>query len=174
MHPATEDVRVRYVRVVNNTDKVWSDRHDGVPVTLQPGDSENIPLDMAAHFFGYHANVKPVTMLSHMARRQGWNSGDFTVQDPAVRQRLADEFFAKFQIEPVSYRLVPEHEVEPKRRSSAPVPALTDEELGDKSIREPTDVKDLARAGMRDPDAEPPASPGRGHPRKDPHGRRRE
>jgi hypothetical protein len=172
MHPATEDVRVRYVRVINNTDQVWSDRHDGVPVTLQPGDSENIPLDMAAHFFGYSTNVKPVTMLNHMARRQGWNFGDFTVQDPAVRQRLADEFFAKFVIEPVSYRLVPEEQA-PKRKANAPVPALTDEEV-DNSIREPTDVKDLARTGMRDPDAEPPVSPGRGHPRKDPHGRRRE
>jgi hypothetical protein len=172
MHPTAEDVRVRYVRVTNNTDAVWSDRHDGVPVTLKPGDSENIPLDMAAHFFGYSTNVKPVTMLAHMARRQGWNAGDFVVQDPAVRARLADEFFDKFRIEPVSYRLVPDHEP-PKRKASEPVPALTDEELT-KAMHEPTDVKDLARVGMRDPDAEPTPAPGRGHQRKDPHGRRRE
>jgi hypothetical protein len=167
-----EDVRVRYVKVTNGTDEIWSDRHDGVPITLKPGASENIPLDMAAHFFGYHTDVKPVQMLAHMAKRQGWNAGDFLIQDLAARQRLADEFFAKFKIEPISYRLVPEHEA--PRAKAAPVPALTDEELDEHPITEPTDVKELARAGMRDPDAQPPASPGRGNPSRDPHGRRRE
>ena len=172
MTVAAEDVRVRYVRVTNGTEETWSDRHDGVPIKLEPGASENIPLDMAAHFFGYHTDVKPATMLAHMARRQGWNHGDFVVQDAAIRARLAEEFFAKFKIEPVSYRLVPEAAA-PPRRGKEPVPALTDED-DDKPITEPTDVKELARSGMRDPDAAPPASPGRGHPSRDPHGRRKE
>ena len=69
---------------------------------------------------------------------------------------------------------MPEHEVAAPRRGKEAVPALTDEELDDKPITEPTDVKELARAGLRDPDAEPPAAPGRGHPKRDPIGRRRE
>jgi hypothetical protein len=168
------DVRVQYLRVTNGTDKPWSDRHDGVPVTLAPGQSQNIPLDMAAHFFGWHQHIDQATMLRHMARRQGWNAGDYIVQDPEVQRRLAAEFFETFQIEPVTYKLV-EEKAPPARAAAGdePVPALTDEEL-EQSIREPTDVKELARSGLKDPDAEGPQGPGRGHPRRDTHGRRRE
>lgn len=163
------EVRVQYVRVTNNSDQSWSDRHDGVPVTLPPGASQDVPLDMAAHFFGYHPGVTKVAMLRHMAKRCGWNTGDFVKQDQ--HERLAEEVFSKFLIEPVTFKLVEEPKAQ-RGAKHAPVPAMTDEEVGDR-LHEPTDVKELAKAGLEDPDAEQTTA-GRGHHRRDQHGRRKE
>lgn len=100
--------RIHYVRVTNNLDVAFNDRHDGVPVTINPGKSENLPLDMAAHFFGYHDGVKPETMLRHVSKRQGWNTPEHVKQDPISRKTLAEQYFAKLDIKPVKYRLVEE------------------------------------------------------------------
>jgi hypothetical protein len=173
MAAALEDVRVRHVRVTNGTDEVWTDRYDGVPLTLQPGDTQTIPLDMALHFFGYAPGVDQATMLMHVANRTAKTDGEWGSirADPALRKRVAEKFFQKFQIEPVSFKLV-EEEARPRGAREAPVPASTDDEPD--TIREPTAVKELAKTGMKQPDAEPVEDTGRGHPRRDPHGRRRE
>lgn len=178
---AFTEARVHYVRVTNNTDEVWGDRFDGQPIVLKPGESEKIPLEMAMHFFGYHPGVEPHAMLGHMFRRRGGPSAKqiaenedwaHIVLDPEARKRLAPAFFAKFRIEPVIYKLVEQTEPDPHE----PVPAISETTLGeqlDPREREPTAVKELAKAGMKDPEAKPAQSPGRGHPRQDDHGRRR-
>ena len=113
------EARVHYVRVTNGLAVPFTDRYDGVPVTLPPGKTENIPLDMAAHFFGYHPGVERATMLRHVARRQGWNTPDFDKQNPDTQKTLAEDYFDKLKIEPVMYKLVQVEEPDPKR----PVPA---------------------------------------------------
>lgn len=111
--------RVRMVRVKNNLDFPFNDRFNGVPVTIPPGQSEKLPLDMAAHFFGYHPGVEPAVMLRHIARRQGWNTPDYVKQNPETHQTLAEEYFSKLQISPIMYKMVEEQVVDPR----APIPA---------------------------------------------------
>ena len=170
-----EQQRVRFVRVTNNTEQTWSDAFDGVPVTIEPGKSAEIPLDMAQHFFGWYPDVGKVEMMHHLARRRGWRDPKFWVLDDLAHdQKTADELFENYlTIEPVIYRLVEERGPKPARE--APVPALTDEDA-DERLREPTAVKDAASAGMVHPDEEPPAAPyrGRGRPPDASHGRKTE
>lgn len=116
---AVEFQRARYVRVTNNLDFPFNDRHDGVPVTIDPGKTENLPLDMAEHFFGYHDDVKPETMFRHVAKRQGWNTPEHVKQNPETRKTLAETYFSKLKIEPVSYKLVEDQVLD----SEKPIPA---------------------------------------------------
>lgn len=115
----TDQVRLRYVRVINNSSVPFTDRHDGVPVTIEPGKSENLPLDMAAHFFG--PSFDPVSMLRHVSRRQGWNTPEFVQVNPATGKTKAEENFSKLKIEPVTYKLV-EEKPDPRE----PIPAEQD------------------------------------------------
>jgi hypothetical protein len=157
--------RVRYLRVTNNTGQAWTDSFDGVPVTIMPGQMQQIPLEMAAHFFGWHPDVKTIEMMHHLARRHGWREQKFWIfDDPIHEQQVADEVFEKFSIEPVTYKLVEER---PAAKARAPVPALTDEDV-DERLREPTSVKDV------DADEEPRPTPYRGGARRPPPGRKRE
>ena len=114
-----EQQRINYVRVTNHLEFSFMDRYDGVPVTIPPGKSENLPLDMAAHFFGYHPDVEPETMFRHIAKRQGWNTPEYVQQNPETHKTLAQEYFSKLKIEPVAYKLVPVGKADPKE----PVPA---------------------------------------------------
>ena len=114
-----EQQRIHYVRVTNNLEFAFTDRYDGVPITIAPGKSENLPLDIAAHFFGYSADVNPATMLRHICKRQGWNTPDFVKQDPDTHKTLAEQYFSRLKIEPVSYKLVPAESPDPR----TPVPA---------------------------------------------------
>lgn len=121
MNPAeTENVRVHYVRVVNNLPFAFTDRHDGVPVTIQPGKSENLPLDMAAHFFGYtHHGIERAVLFRHTAKRQGWNTPEFTKVDLETGKTKADLYFDMLRLEPVIYKMVPAEPAD----LAAPVPA---------------------------------------------------
>ena len=120
MNPEEVDqVRLKYVRITNGLDVPFTDRYDGVPITIAPGKSENLPLDMALHFFGYHYGIEPIAMFRHIAKRQGWNTPAFVKQNPETQKSLAQEYFDKLKIEPVSYRLVPEDAPDPRK----PVPA---------------------------------------------------
>ena len=109
--------RIHYIRVTNGLDFPFTDRHDGVPVTIQPGKSENLPTDMAAHFFGPDLG-NPAAMLRYIARRQGWNTPEYVKQNPETSKTLAETYFGKLKIEPVMYKLVA---VDPDPRE--PVPA---------------------------------------------------
>lgn len=156
------DVRVRYLRVTNRTEQIWTDTYDGVPVTIVPGQTQQIPLDMATHFFGWHPDVTPIEMMHHLAKRRGWTDPKYQIyDDPIHEQKVADEVFEKFVIEPVTYKLVEER---PAARAREPVPALTDEDV-DTSMREPTAVKD---DGLRHPLDEPTPTPYRGAKPKPP------
>lgn len=115
----TEQQRISYVRVTNNMPFAFKDRHDGVPVTIPPGSSENIPPDMAAHFFGYSYGVEPEVMFRHICKRQGWNTPEYVKQNPETHKTLAQEYFDKLKIEAKAYKLVPVDEPDPKK----PVPA---------------------------------------------------
>ena len=123
MNPAeTENVRVHYVRVVNNLPFAFTDRHDGVPVTIPPGKSENLPLDMAAHFFGYtHHGIEKAVLFRHTAKRQGWNTPDFAKLDPDTGKTKAEAYFDMLRLEPVIYKMVPVENPDP----AEPVPADT-------------------------------------------------
>jgi hypothetical protein len=100
-------VRTKYVRVTNNGDTPFTDRHDGVPVRIDPGQSDNLPLDMAEHFFGYHDDVSAETMFRHVCKRQGWNTPAHIRQGESGKT-VAQELFASLDIKPVVYRMVEE------------------------------------------------------------------
>jgi hypothetical protein len=123
MNPAElAQQRVRYVRITNGLDVPFTDRHDGVPITIMPGKSENLPLDMAAHIFGYHPDVEPETMFRYVCKRQGWNTPEFVQQNPGTQKTLAREYFDKLKIEAIAYKLVPVDEPDPRK----PIPAEQD------------------------------------------------
>jgi hypothetical protein len=110
---ADPDVRVRRVRVTNGLDVLFTDRFDGVLVTIAPGESESITLDMAAHFFG--PAFDPPAMFRHVSKRQGWNTPEYLKTNPATGKTLAEENFAKLKITPVLYKMV-EEESDPDQR----------------------------------------------------------
>ena len=111
-------VRIKYVRVTNLGETMFHDRHNGVPVKIQPGESKNIPLEPAAHIFGWKPDVEPDVMFRHIQKRQGWNTVDMLAVDPATGLSKAQANFAKLKIEPVMYRLV-----EVERDPKAPIAA---------------------------------------------------
>src|SRR5580698_5222999 len=120
MNPAElEHQRVRYVKVTNGLEVPFTDRHDGVPITIMPGKSENLPLDMAAHIFGYSPGVEPETMFRYICKRQGWNTPAHVQQNADTHKTLAREYFDKLKIEPIVYKLVQVEEPDPRK----PVPA---------------------------------------------------
>jgi hypothetical protein len=111
------DLRIHYVRITNHLDVPFTDRHDGVPVSIPPGKSDNLPLDMAAHFFGYAYEVPRDVMFRHVCKRQGWNSPAH-IKTGESGQSLAEELFSKLEIKPVVYKMV-EQTVD----TDAPIPA---------------------------------------------------
>lgn len=118
---APEQMRVRRVRVTNGLDEPFNDRFNGIPITIAPGATENLPLDMAAHFFGYQPGVDTETMFRHITRRQGWNSPEHVKRNPETQKRLAQELFERLKIEPVMYKMVeaPPEKIDPQK----PIPA---------------------------------------------------
>jgi hypothetical protein len=114
------DIRIHYVRVTNHLDVPFTDRWDGIPVTLEPGKGDNLQLDMAAHFFGYHFEVPRDVMFRHVCKRQGWNTPAYLVIQPSGKS-LAQEMFDKLEIKPVVMKMV---EVAPDL--DAPIPADPD------------------------------------------------
>ena len=120
MNPSElEQQRIHYVRVTNGLTVPFTDRHDGVPVTIMPGKSENLPLDMAAHFFGFSPGVEPETMFRHVCKRQGWNTPEYVKQNQDTHKTLAREYFDHLKIEAVVYKMVPVDDPDPR----TPVPA---------------------------------------------------
>jgi hypothetical protein len=99
-------VRIKYVRVTNLGDVMFHDRHNGVPVKIQPGESKNIPLEPAAHIFGWKPDVESDVMFRHIQKRQGWNTVEMLKVDPATGLSQAQANFSRLKIEPVMYRLV--------------------------------------------------------------------
>ena len=97
----------------------FTDRHDGVPVTIQPGKSENLPIEMAAHFFAFSPGVEPEVMFRHICKRQGWNTPEYVQQNPDTHKTKAREYFDRLKIEAISYKLVPVDDPDPRK----PVPA---------------------------------------------------
>lgn len=98
-------VRVHYVRITNHGDTTFTDRHDGVPIAIEPGRADNFPLDMATHFLGDFSN--PEAMFRHVCRRQGWNTPAHLIAQPSGKT-LAQEKFAQLEIRPVVYKMVEE------------------------------------------------------------------
>lgn len=121
MAEAELDQRVRRVRVTNGFNTPFNDRFNGVPIHLEPGQSESLPLDMAAHFFGYHPGVRPEAMLRHIIKRQGLTAKKWTDQSPEAMKKNAEDYFTRFKIEPVFFKLVEEKSGKPDPK--APIPA---------------------------------------------------
>ncbi len=111
------DLRIHYVRVTNNLDVPFTDRWDGIPVSIPPGKADNLRLDMAAHFFGYGYGIDPEVMFRHICKRQGWNTPKHLETDKSGKT-LARRLFDKIAIVPVIYKMV---EVEPD--TDEPIPA---------------------------------------------------
>jgi hypothetical protein len=112
------NTRVEYVRLTNNLPFAFTDRYDGVPFTVAPGKSENLPLEVAAHFFGNDRD--PAAMMRHVAKRHNWNTPEFVKINEATGKNKAEEYFAKLEIVPVSYKLVP---VDDNLDPRTPIPA---------------------------------------------------
>jgi hypothetical protein len=133
----TEDLintRVEYVRLTNNLPFAFTDRYDGVPFTVAPGKSENFPVEVAAHFFGYDPD--PAAQMRHVAKRQGWNTPDFVKVNEETGKNKAEEYFDKLDIKQIAYKLVPvEDGIDPRE----PIPA--DPEVPPKSKRGETKQK---------------------------------
>lgn len=111
------DIRIHYLKVVNRGKLPFTDRYDGVPVQIDPGRSENLPLDMAAHFFGYMLGVSEEAMFRHTCKRQGWNTPAHLVVQKSGKT-LAQDLFAALEIKPVIYKMVEE-----KPDTDQPIPA---------------------------------------------------
>ena len=111
------DLRIHWVKVINNAETDYTDRYDGVPVVIEAGRSQNLQLDMAAHMFGYHYQVTPDVMFRHTCKRQGWNTPAHLVRQESGKT-LAEELFGKLEIKPVVYKMVEE-----KPDLDAPIPA---------------------------------------------------
>jgi hypothetical protein len=111
------DVRLHYVRLTNHLDVPFTDRHDGVPVSIGPGKSDNFPIDMAAHFFG---NVMdPQASFRHVCKRQGWNTPSHLKPSEAEPTKtVAELLFSKLEIKPIIYKMVEE-----KTDLEQPIPA---------------------------------------------------
>jgi hypothetical protein len=110
---ADPSVRVRRVRVTNGLDVPFADRFDSVLVTIAPGGSESISVDMAAHFFG--PTFDRLSMFRHVSKRQGWNTPGYLKVNPETGKTLAEENFGKLKITPVIYKMI-EDEPDPKRK----------------------------------------------------------
>ena len=101
------DVRLHYVRLTNHMDVPFTDRHDGVPVSIGPGKSDNFPIDMAAHFFG--DVMDPQASFRHVCKRQGWNTpGHLKASETDPSRTVAQELFSKLEIRPIVYKMVEE------------------------------------------------------------------
>lgn len=123
-----DQVRVKYLRVTNTGNEIFTDRHNGVPTRIEPGATKNVPLDTAQHIFGWTPNATTEEMFKHVQRRQGWNTKAHFEIDPESKQNIAETKFSKIKIEPVMYRLV-EVEHDPKKPIAADPPIPDDPPL---------------------------------------------
>jgi hypothetical protein len=119
--------------VTNLGEVMFMDRHDGVPLRIQPGESRNVPIEAAAHIFGWKAGVEPEQMFKHIQRRQGWNTTDYLKVISETGKTLAETAFAKLKIEPVMYKLV-EVESDPSK------PIAADPQVPEETPRAPKRV----------------------------------
>jgi len=102
-----EQQRLSYVKVTNRFDKPYVDMFDGIPVTIDPGGSQNIRPEQAAHFFGYFDGASKEHMLRHTSKRQGWNTSAHLAVDDSGKT-LAERLFDNLVIEPITFKLVEE------------------------------------------------------------------
>ena len=117
--------RLQYVKVTNGFDTPYSDMFDGVPVTIDPGDSQNTLPEQAFHFFGYVPGANRQQMARHTARRMGWNSPAH-IQPDEKGVPLYERMFEKIGLEPVTFKLVPADDVD----TAKPIPAEGSDEEG--------------------------------------------
>ena len=96
-----EPPRILHVRVINHNDFVISDMYDSVPYVFAPHAPVSIPVDAAAHIFGWWENCDPAAMKRYVQKRFGWNTPDMQ------KSNQHEEFFKKIDIKPMLYRLVP-------------------------------------------------------------------
>lgn len=115
------DERLQYVRVINNLPFDFDDRFDGVPVRIPAGSAENIPPDMAAHFFGYHPGATRETMMRHVSKRQGWNTKEFLERNAETGKTKLQEWFDLLEIKAIMYKMVPVEEA--PADPAKPIPA---------------------------------------------------
>lgn len=109
---------INTVRLTNNLPFAFTDRYDGVPFTVAPGKSENLPVEVAAHFFGYDPD--PSAQMRHVAKRQGWNTPEFVKVDDTTGKNKAQAYFDMLEIKQIAYKLVPvEDGLDPRE----PIPA---------------------------------------------------
>lgn len=117
-----------HVRVNNGNDFTITDRFDGVPYTFAPGKDVQLPLEHAAHFFGWrvdqdgsvHVGVGEDgavhAELAHVCRRWGWNTinqkrlpdGSLESLGEAVERttRTTAEWVMKLKLTAISYKML--------------------------------------------------------------------
>jgi hypothetical protein len=120
--------RLSYVKVTNHGDAPYIDMYDGVPVTIDPGGSQNIRPEQAFHFFGWTEDARKEQMALHTAKRRGWNTSEHLAKDESGKpgfQRL----FEQLTIEPVTFKLVEETPA-----ADQPIPADPDEANEDEQV----------------------------------------
>jgi hypothetical protein len=97
----TEPPRILHVRVINKNDFPITDMYDSVPYTFVPNMPVTIPVDAAAHIFGWWEGCDPAVMKRHCQKRFGWN----TPEMQSANQH--EEFYKRLELKPMLYRLVP-------------------------------------------------------------------
>jgi len=88
------------VRICNHNPFDLTDRCDNIPYTFATDMDVDIPLDAAAHLFGFHMNATEEEMFKHCSKRFGWNT------PMHAAKKLDWEFFDNLEIRPVHYKLV--------------------------------------------------------------------
>jgi hypothetical protein len=141
----TEIEATRKVRVTNSGTEPFTDRFDGIPIVIDPGERRELSLDEAAHVFGWHEGIKPEAMLQHVSKRQGWNTKEFLEVDKDSGKTKAQAKFDAIKVEPVRYKMVEERDDDAAER---PIPAdRNGHDREDDEERQPVDEPKAPRAG---------------------------
>src|SRR5215469_1360524 len=91
----SDQVRIKYLRVYNLGETMFTDRHNGVPLKIPPGQSKHVPLDTALHIFGWRPEATPEELFKHIKGRQGWSTPKRREIDASTGKSHAETNFSK-------------------------------------------------------------------------------
>ena len=135
---------VRYVKVVNRNEFTLHDHYDGRPYVFPPGEERTIPLDAAAHIFGFTSTATEEECRTHCIKRFGYNTPE------RMKGGGHETFWDCLQLTPMLMRLV-----EQRAEEDAPEDEPEDEPI----VRRRRYSRGRRGKRVLTPRAEPPAIP---------------
>ena len=109
------------VKVTTGNDFSLSDMYDGVTYLFEPNKEQKMPAEAAHHIFGWTETASHKEVYSHVQRRWGWNTPQWSDKAP--------RFWDKFKIVHATFKLVEVSEEE------LGTPTPEDEQLGARGTR---------------------------------------